>query len=879
MTKTIGESITLEFFRCLDSDRVLSLQAIEKVKGNSAADEDDEDEEDAPDVWDEDEGGGEEDEDGDYDEKGGRIRGGHRQSRSEFYGPTVHGSASRREIVSAIPAAGDCTRAGWKLLRISYSEQPECQSRILCASINELKHASCFLWDLLPNFVIRAGLVFQPQTIYISAAPGNFRTAKTPEHIYIMKAFKSPLLAGISESSIEKKAVERINDIKITSLRDVINAFEHPMARTVHLTQAEKQAKAKKEGTRDQKQTKQGDGAVSKSSKQVVKMFHEITTREGRKVVMDAEQVKQVMHDMKNHLSISEEKMQYLGPGVDVKPTVFGAGAGITGVGESSGTTFLGSLGRTSARSGSPEKVGSSTPSKAEAQAKGSAAERTAPMEVAEADRQHNRAKIEERAAGAGKEKDASSTKGSGSRSGNGANSDQKGSKSKERSKQNSERTATAEADATGRAVAWSKSNEKGKGKNGNGKGKAAEPDDAKKDADAKVDASGRGGKVGKGGRAIEDDSKTDGGKNKKEEAGTAGAASDAKGKGKKSVEADDKKRKGGAGKGADRGPPSETTAGAAGKDKDNKGKGKDKVRETSNKGSRSSEMEIKGNRQQGKDKGKGEGKGSAKQSEVPPPPPSWSPEEEGALAPKNAADSKRTPPAGAAGETGEASKKGSGSDKGQRDGKGKGKGSLSDHTSSGGRGKGGSPPQSHTGGKEKATANASSSWVDVVKTRCMKLFFEIQTFTAFFAVFNSFIILVSASGYPGKFFLFALLNCFMFPPAALFVFYQGYRGLAINSSSLLTQFKVANAIALLLTLLCCFVPMGAINGFGRYDTDLYTHSSGKGYWGFAIFVESMMYLANLGLASFTMFKVVSFDPHGTSGGGGQGAGMEMARV
>mmetsp|Transcript_2928 Transcript_2928/g.6712 ORF Transcript_2928/g.6712 Transcript_2928/m.6712 type:complete len:246 (+) Transcript_2928:139-876(+) len=163
--------------------------------------------------------------------------------------------------------------------------------------------------------------------------------------------------------------------------------------------------------------------------------------------------------------------------------------------------------------------------------------------------------------------------------------------------------------------------------------------------------------------------------------------------------------------------------------------------------------------------------------------------------------------------------------------------------------------------------------------TRCMKLFFEIQTFTAFFAVFNSFIILVSASGYPGKFFLFALLNCFMFPPAALFVFYQGYRGLAINSSSLLTQFKVANAIALLLTLLCCFVPMGAINGFGRYDTDLYTHSSGKGYWGFAIFVESMMYLANLGLASFTMFKVVSFDPHGTSGGGGQGAGMEMARV
>ncbi|CAD7948403.1 unnamed protein product [Amoebophrya sp. A25] len=59
---------------------------------------------------------------------------------------------------------------------------------------------------------------------------------------------------------------------------------------------------------------------------------------------------------------------------------------------------------------------------------------------------------------------------------------------------------------------------------------------------------------------------------------------------------------------------------------------------------------------------------------------------------------------------------------------------------------------------------------------RLMKLFFELQCFVCALTLFNSFITVLSASEYPAKFFLFALLNCLILPPAAMFVFYQGYR-------------------------------------------------------------------------------------------------------
>ncbi|CAD7948404.1 unnamed protein product [Amoebophrya sp. A25] len=80
----------------------------------------------------------------------------------------------------------------------------------------------------------------------------------------------------------------------------------------------------------------------------------------------------------------------------------------------------------------------------------------------------------------------------------------------------------------------------------------------------------------------------------------------------------------------------------------------------------------------------------------------------------------------------------------------------------------------------------------------------------------------------------------------------------------------------MLLTLLCATLPMGAINGFGRYDTDRYVHSEGKGYWGFAIFIESMVYLVNLAISSFCMYKVLSFDPYVAQNRPSGGGGIEM---
>ncbi|CAD7950639.1 unnamed protein product [Amoebophrya sp. A120] len=441
MTKTIGESVTLEFFRCLDENRVQGLELSNSVlggKNEAAAESEDEGvlEDEEEQNWDDDE---DDSSGGSYASKfvhnlssasrdrtttamkslastsnGGKnasapvfttyknnrnnkatnpgdlqASGGTATTATSTSGATKPRMELKKScpifkrldtIYQRVPATGAPTGGtsaegntsavggkmnkgggGKKLQKVPVCEVEELyrdpKNRYslnrahvqLCCSINDLKHASCFLWDQLPHYVIRAGLVFQPQTIYISAAPGNFRTKKTPEHIYIMKAFKSPLLAGISESSIEKRAVERINDIKITSLQDVINAFDSPMAREVltdSTPRSNLQRKSSSSSTvdavlsstepitrgngrkssesetqesgqlrRDSSKTKAAGAATNgaTSASTTTKSYHEITTREGRKIVMDAEQVEKVMVDIKRHLSISEDKLQFLG--------------------------------------------------------------------------------------------------------------------------------------------------------------------------------------------------------------------------------------------------------------------------------------------------------------------------------------------------------------------------------------------------------------------------------------------------------------------------------------------------------------------------------------------------------------------------------------
>lgn len=163
--------------------------------------------------------------------------------------------------------------------------------------------------------------------------------------------------------------------------------------------------------------------------------------------------------------------------------------------------------------------------------------------------------------------------------------------------------------------------------------------------------------------------------------------------------------------------------------------------------------------------------------------------------------------------------------------------------------------------------AELPSAIADV--TKFQKVFFELVVISCIVGVVNSLICASTASNYPAKYLFYCLLNCMILPPLALFVFYQGYRGMATSSASLLTQYKLMHGVATFLLLLFVFVPMGAINGFGRYGTESYKESAGAGYWGFAIFLESSLHLLNLCFSGVALVRVQQFNPYQTSNSGG----------
>jgi len=156
--------------------------------------------------------------------------------------------------------------------------------------------------------------------------------------------------------------------------------------------------------------------------------------------------------------------------------------------------------------------------------------------------------------------------------------------------------------------------------------------------------------------------------------------------------------------------------------------------------------------------------------------------------------------------------------------------------------------------------------------TKFQKAFFELVCVTCILNVVNSFFCVATASGYPGKYFFYAILNCLIIPPIALGIFYHGYRGLATNSKALLNQYKILHGLALIFLLLFTLVPLGSINGYTRYGTDAYKNSTGTGYWAFAIFLESSLYLVNLIISTIALVKVQNFDPY-AGGATGQPGG------
>ncbi|CEL95961.1 unnamed protein product [Vitrella brassicaformis CCMP3155] len=124
--------------------------------------------------------------------------------------------------------------------------------------------------------------------------------------------------------------------------------------------------------------------------------------------------------------------------------------------------------------------------------------------------------------------------------------------------------------------------------------------------------------------------------------------------------------------------------------------------------------------------------------------------------------------------------------------------------------------------------------------------------------------IIIAAGGGSGVWVVYSILNLVLFPTAAGYTFYKGYKGLAATSPSAVRTFMWCQGILCVLYLLFSILPAGAFNGWARFSWfKHYNMSKGmKNYWVFVIIVESILYTANFIIAGVNLLKVHNFNPY-----------------
>ena len=115
---------------------------------------------------------------------------------------------------------------------------------------------------------------------------------------------------------------------------------------------------------------------------------------------------------------------------------------------------------------------------------------------------------------------------------------------------------------------------------------------------------------------------------------------------------------------------------------------------------------------------------------------------------------------------------------------------------------------------------------------------------------------------------LFSLLNLCIFPTAAMFVFYTGYKGIAKGSPTEMQKFVVFQAILVrsvtcthqcLFDLFASLAPLMGFNGFLIYVTAEKKDMSNTGassLWSVAMTIESCIFLGLLCLGVYNIVKV-----------------------
>ncbi|KAF4658331.1 hypothetical protein FOL47_008017 [Perkinsus chesapeaki] len=103
---------------------------------------------------------------------------------------------------------------------------------------------------------------------------------------------------------------------------------------------------------------------------------------------------------------------------------------------------------------------------------------------------------------------------------------------------------------------------------------------------------------------------------------------------------------------------------------------------------------------------------------------------------------------------------------------------------------------------------------------------------------------------------LYTFLNLVIFGSATFVVFYTGYLALAMRSRRQLLYHKIAAAIMFVIGLYFMLAGGGAINGFLKGLT-----YNVRGYWWFAVVVESLMWFGYLCFLCYNMYLMIRFCP------------------
>lgn len=102
---------------------------------------------------------------------------------------------------------------------------------------------------------------------------------------------------------------------------------------------------------------------------------------------------------------------------------------------------------------------------------------------------------------------------------------------------------------------------------------------------------------------------------------------------------------------------------------------------------------------------------------------------------------------------------------------------------------------------------------------------------------------------------LYSALNLVVIPPLSFYVFFTGYKAMALSDSSLQSRYSVMGTIQAIFFFLFTLTPFGALNGllsFAIYHVGV--------VWGIAIVVESALWATAFGMTVYTVIYIVRAD-------------------